>query len=72
MITTNVQKTLQPTNTGAEHTCIISRGEMGLQSEMNTDHDWIDWIRTEANFGRIRTGSDCNFFENCRFRTGSD
>jgi len=22
-----------------------------------------DWIRTEANFGRIRTGSDCNFFK---------
>jgi len=22
-----------------------------------------DWIRTEGNFGRIRTGSDCNFFE---------
>ena len=21
-----------------------------------------DWIRTEANFGRIMTGSDCNFF----------
>jgi len=20
-----------------------------------------DWIRTEANFGRITTGSDCNF-----------
>jgi len=21
-----------------------------------------DWIRTEANFGQNRTGSDCNFF----------
>jgi len=31
-----------------------------------------DWIRTESNFGRIRTGSDCNFFENCRIRTGSN
>jgi len=26
---------------------------------MSTDQDWI---RTEANLGRIRTGSDCNFF----------
>jgi len=31
-----------------------------------------DWIRTEANFGRIKTVSDCNFFENWRIRTGSD
>jgi len=31
-----------------------------------------DWIRTEANFGRIRTGLDCNFFEDWRSRTGSD
>jgi len=37
--------------------------------EMSTDQDWIG---TEANFGRIRTGSDCNFFENWRSRTGSD
>jgi len=29
--------------------------------EMNTDQDWI---RTEANSGGIRTGSDCKFFEN--------
>jgi len=29
-------------------------------------------IRTEANFGRIKTGSDCNFFESWRIRTGSD
>ena len=30
----------------------------------NTDHSehGQDWIRTEANFNRIRTGSDCNFF----------
>jgi len=37
---------------------------------------WIrtgsDWIRTEANFGRIRAGSDWNFCENGRIRTGSD
>jgi len=26
-------------------------------------HRWAR-IRTEANFDRIRTGSDCNFFEN--------
>jgi len=38
-------------------------------SEMSTDQYWI---RTEANFGRIRTGSDCNFFQNWRIRTGSD
>jgi len=31
-----------------------------------------DWIRTEANFGRIRTGSDCNFFQNWPIRTGSE
>jgi len=29
-------------------------------------------IRTDAIFCRIRTGSDCNFFENWRIRTGSD
>jgi len=34
---------------------------------MSTDQDWI---MTEANFDRIRTGSDCNFFEN--WRTGLD
>jgi len=27
---------------------------------MSTDQDWI---RTEANFGRIRTGFDCNFLK---------
>ena len=31
-----------------------------------------DWIRTETNFGRIRTGSDSNFFHNWGIRTGSD
>jgi len=31
-----------------------------------------DWIRTEANFGRSRSGSDCNFFQNWWIRTGSD
>jgi len=31
-----------------------------------------DWIRTEANYDRIRIGSDCNFFQNWRIRTGSD
>ena len=38
-------------------------------AEMNTDQDWI---RNEANLGRIRTGSDCNIFEIWRIRTGSD
>ena len=42
---------------------------MDWKQEMSTDQDWI---RTEVNFGRIRTGSDCNSFENWRFRTGSD
>ena len=31
-----------------------------------------DWIRTETNFGRSRTGSDRNFFGSWRIRTGSD
>jgi len=38
-------------------------------TEMSTDQDWI---RTEANFGRIRTGSDCSFFLNWQIKTGSD
>jgi len=38
-------------------------------SEMSKDQDWI---RTEANFGGVRTGSDYNFFQNWRIRTGSD
>jgi len=38
---------------------------MANAADMSTD-------RTEANIGRIRTGSDCNFFENWRIRTGSD
>jgi len=29
-------------------------------------------LRSEANFGQIRTGSDCYFFENWRIKTGSD
>ena len=41
-------------------------------AEMSTDRIGSDWIRTEANFGRIRTGSYCNFFENWRIRIGSD
>jgi len=32
---------------------------LGFQAETSTDQDWIS---TEANFGRIRTGSDCIFF----------
>jgi len=34
------------------------------------DEQGQDWITTEANFGRIRSGSDGNFFEN--WRTGLD
>jgi len=32
-------------------------------AEMRTDQDWIGLIRTEANFGRIRAGSDYNFLK---------
>jgi len=35
------------------------------EAEMSTDQDWS---RTEANFGRIWTGSDCNFFQNSQIR----
>jgi len=31
-----------------------------FQPEMSMD---LDWIRTEVNFGRIGTGSDCSFFK---------
>jgi len=41
----------------------------GCLPEMSTDQDWI---RTEVNFGKITTGSDCNIFENWQIRTGSD
>jgi len=30
---------------------------------MSTDRTGLEWIRTEANFGRIRAGLDCNFFK---------
>jgi len=33
--------------------------------------DW-DWIRNEANFGRIRIGLDFNFFENWRIKTRTE
>jgi len=39
---------------------------------MSTDRSGSDWIRTEANFGPSRTGSDCNLFQNWRIRTGTD
>jgi len=41
-------------------------------AEMSTDRNGSDCIRTEANFGRIRTGSECIFFQNWRIRTGAD
>jgi len=31
-----------------------------------------EWIKIEDDFGRIRTASVWNFFENCRVKTGSD
>jgi len=37
----------------------------------DTQQGWAQ-IRTEAIFGQIRTGLECNFFENWRIRTGSD
>ena len=33
------------------------------RAEMSTDRTGSDWIRTEANFGQIMTGSDCNFLK---------
>jgi len=44
------------------HAC---RTESHFTAEMSTD-------RTETNFGRVGTGSDGNYFENWRIRTGSD
>jgi len=41
-------------------------------AEMSTDRTRSGGIKTEAKFGQIKTGSDCNFFENWRIRTGSD
>jgi len=52
--------------------CKPAQNFMVFAPEMSTDRTGSDWIRTDANFGRIRTGSDCNFFENWRIRTGSD
>ena len=46
-----------------------------LEAIYTRDQRWTririgsDWIRTEAYFGRIRTGSDCNFLDR---KTGSD
>jgi len=40
-------------------------------AEMSTDKTGSDWIRTEANFGRIRSGSDFDLFENWQIRYGS-
>jgi len=36
---------------------------MTYLAEMSMDRTGSDWIRTEANFGWIRTGSDCTFFK---------
>jgi len=47
--------------------CILRRQQKWVPIRTGSD-----WIRTEANFGRIMTGSDCNFFDNWRIRTGSD
>jgi len=50
----------------------LALNQLGIS--FHTPEIWTgsDWIRTEANFRRIRTGSDCNFFGNWRIRTGSD
>jgi len=43
---------------------------------MEPDDSLLDWpavhSRVEHGSGLDRTGSDCNFFENWRIRTGSD
>jgi len=39
--------------------------------ERNIDNHNI-WYASQQRWVRIRTGSDCNFFENWRVRTGSD
>jgi len=51
---------------------ILSMLTSGRQQRCARIRTGSDWITTEANFGRIRTGSDCNFFENWRIRTGSE
>ena len=51
----------------------VLSGKNWLQSWSSPIQSWSVLISgTEANFGRIRTGSDCNFFENWWNRTGSD
>jgi len=40
---------------------------MGWIAEMSTDQDWIGLDQDWSQFG-----SDCNFFQNWRIRTGSD
>jgi len=42
----------------------IVKTPAGVYQRRAQNRTWSDWIRTEANFGRFRTGSDCNFFEN--------
>ena len=43
-----------------------------FEDAVGRDENGLDWIRTEASFGWIKTGSDCNFFENWSIRAGSD
>jgi len=47
------------------------RQHFAFTFQVADDQTWAR-IRTEVDFGRIRTGSDCNFFQNWRIRTGSD
>ena len=54
----------------ANRIVIISADLIAVLSSI--DEHGQDWIRTEANFGRSRTGLDCNFFQNWRIRSGSD
>jgi len=52
--------------------CLATSGKKNLatltgrvvhcRAEMSMDRTGLDWIRTEANFGRIRTGSDWENF----------
>ena len=55
------------TRTEKFHSLLISVPCQRIWERIRTGSDWI---RTEDNFGRIRTGSDCNFFQ--KWWTGLD
>ena len=51
-------------------TCVVRSTDSALCPPLVMTHQRWARIRTEANFGRIRTRSDCNVFEIWRIRTG--